>query len=358
MVDIAKPLVSICVPTYNRAGLLRETLQTICAQDYAPIEILISDNCSDDETERLCRQIAQVDSRVRYVRQPHNIGLHANHNFCIGESRGEFLCFFHDDDLYDSYIINHYVEFLQQHPDVGIVCSNWELIDDAGELIGVRDHNVKPVTAGLEYIEQTLRSGRSSVGCSGAMVRRSALGDARFDEKGSIGFADFVLWFQIAERYAVGHIHRRLWRYRLHSRSFSRRTIESIVQDYLETLTRYCDGYLARWPEHVALVDRWRAYVNRYLFWALAYEVGLYFRKVGSTASRRFPYRTIFEIAGYRLTHEEFYRVLPQLRAYRTGFLQNVTLFTIQLLLWMKITWPLAWVTHYASSLRGLLGLR
>src|SRR3989337_600137 len=80
---VADPLVSICVPTYNRAGLLRETLQAICGQDYAPLEILICDNCSDDETERLCRQVAQADPRVRYVRQPRNIGLHANHNFCI-----------------------------------------------------------------------------------------------------------------------------------------------------------------------------------------------------------------------------------------------------------------------------------
>ena len=47
------PLVSICVPTYNRASLLRESLKSICGQDYAPLEILISDNCSDDETEQV-----------------------------------------------------------------------------------------------------------------------------------------------------------------------------------------------------------------------------------------------------------------------------------------------------------------
>lgn len=354
---MANPLISICVPTYNRAGLLRETLQTISAQDYTPLDILISDNCSDDETERLCREMAKADPRVRYVRQPRNIGMHANHNFCIEESRGELLCFFHDDDLYDSQIISQYVAFLSRHSEVGIVCSDWELIDDAGTLIGVREHKVKPVTAGLEYIEQTLRSGRSSVGCSGAMIRRSALGDTRFDEKGPTGFGDFVLWFQIAERYGVGHIRRRLWRYRLHTRSISRRTLESIASDYHETLTRYCDGYLERWPGHGERVDRWRACISRYLFWALAYEVGLYFRKKGPSAKRSHQ-RTVFEISDYRLTPEELYRVLEKLGVYQTDIVQYLARFLIDLLMRMGFTWPLGWITHYASSLRGPLGLR
>lgn len=355
---MVNPLVSICVPTYNRASLLTESFRTICEQDYAPLEILISDNCSDDETEQLCREIDQADPRVRYVRQPHNIGMHANHNFCIDESRGEFLCFFHDDDLYDSQIISHYVSFLQQHPEVGIVCSDWELVNDAGELVGVRDHRVELVTEGFEYIDRTIRSGQSSVGCAGAMIRRSALGDARFDEKGPIGFGDFVLWFRVAERASVGHIRRRLWRYRLHSGSFSRRTIESIAYDYHETLTRYCEEHLERWPAHAEVVARWRAYIRRYLFWALAYELGLYFRKADYPDSSRVSHRTVFEITGYRLSREEFHRVLDQLRVYQTGAVQYAVRFAIDLLLRMEFTWPLAWITRYSSLLRGVLGLR
>lgn len=118
------PLVSICVPTYNRASFLQESLQTFCAQDYALLEILISDNCSDDETEEVCREISQVDPRVRYVRQTRNIGLYANHKFWINESLGEFLCFFHDDDRRDPRIVSEYVSFVMRNPEVGIACSD------------------------------------------------------------------------------------------------------------------------------------------------------------------------------------------------------------------------------------------
>lgn len=348
-------MVSICVPTYNRARFLQESLETICAQDYSPLEILISDNCSNDETEEVCRKIAQADPRIRYVRQTRNIGLYANHNFCINESCGEFLCFFHDDDRRHPRIVNEYVSFLVRHPDVGIVCSDWELINGTGERIGARDHNVKPIRPGLEYIERTLRSGRSSVAAQGVMIRRATLGHVRFDEHGPIGFGDFVVWFQIAERAAVGHINRRLWSCRLHQQSLSRRTIESLARDYYENLTRYCDAHLQRWPEHTELISRWKVSIKRYLFWALMYEVGLYFRSGGSPRWSR--NRTVFEIADYRLTEKEFRGVLEQLPLYRTGFVQLAALFTVNALLRAKCTWLLGWVTRYSSALRRILGV-
>lgn len=352
------PLVSICLPTRNRAVLLRESLKTICAQDYSPLEILISDDASTDETEQLCRALARTDPRIRYVRHPNRLGLYPVHNYCIDESRGEFLCLFHDDDQHHPQIISESVAFLLRHPEVGIVCSNWELLDDAGRVVGVRDHQVPDVTPGLEYISRTIRSGQSWIGCPGAMIRRSALGSARFQEDGPIGFVDFVVWFLIAERASVGHIARRLWRYGLHQQSFSRRTIESLTHDYYENMNRYCDEHLVRWPEHADLVRQWRTDINRYLFWALAYELGLHFRKVHGTSVHQSPHRSVFEIAGYSLTPEEVHSVRAQLRKYRTGLVQILAFGMLEALQHLKLTRPLAWLTHHAGAVRGALGLK
>lgn len=355
---MANPLVSICVPTYNRAAALKESLKSICAQDYSPLEILISDNCSDDETEQVCCQITREDPRVRYVRQPRNLGLYGNHNFCIEESRGEFLGLFHDHDERSPQIVSECVRFMTQHQDLGVVCSDWELINEAGEVIGVRDAHVKPITPGLEYISQTMRSGRSSIGVPGALIRRSVLGDIRFNEEGPIGFGDFVLWFQMAERASVGHIPKRLWRWRQQRHSQSARTIESLTHDYFLNLTGYCDAHLARWPQHADLVTRWKADIRRYLFWALAFEIGLHFRHASIMTSKRFYPLTLFEILDYRLSPEEFLRVWQQLQVYRTGSVQSAAYLVISLLMRLKFTWPLAWATYHYSSLRGLLGLR
>ena len=226
-----QPLVSLCVPTFNRASSLRESWKYIAGQDYDRLEIIISDNGSTDETETVCRALAGADPRVRYIRHPHNIGLYQNHYFLLDASRGDFICFVHDHDTRVATITSDYVAFMQQNPDVGVVCSDWEVIDEDGTLLGVREFEVASVVAGHEFIEQTTRSGRSSVGAPGAMIRRTALGNIRFDEGGPLGFGDFVVWFSIAEHAAIGHIPRHLWGWRQEQDAQSVRTIVSLVTD-------------------------------------------------------------------------------------------------------------------------------
>ena len=350
-------LVSICLPTYNRGAQLRDNLETVLGQDYSPLEIIISDNASTDDTEQVCKAIAEADPRVRYFRQPKNIGVHGNHNFCIDQARGELLCFLHDHDERDTGIVSAYAEFLERHPEVGVVCSDWELIDEAGRVIGVREHDVSEVTPGLAYIEQSIRSGRSSIGIPAAMVRRTALGSGRMGLTAPTGFADFVLWFEVAETWAIGHIPRRLWRWRQQPVSLSARTVESLSGDYYSNMSGYCDAHLARWPAHGALVARWREAIRNYLFWALMYEVGLYYRTPSPQriASGR---ASLPEILSYRLSPDEFGRVLELLRVYRTGFVQHCLFATLMAMLRLRLTWPIAAVAEYQSSLRALVGLK
>ncbi len=353
---MADPLVSVCIPTRNRGAWLQESLQSIRGQDYQRLEILISDNASDDETERVGCEAERVDERVRYVRHPRNLGLYGNHNFCLDASRGEFICLFHDHDRRDTTIVRTYIDFLRQHPQVGVVSSDWDLIDDAGRFLGVREYPSPPVTPGLEYIAQTLRSGRSAIGLPGAMIRRAALGDIRFDEHAPIGFGDFVVWFRLAEKADVGHVSRRLWSWRQDRRSESARTIESMARDYYENLTKYCDDHLARWPEHAALVGEWRRAIHRYLFWALAFEVGLHFKRHRRPAGQ--VDRTLFEIMDYRLTPDQFQHALEQLAVHQQGAAQRATRALITALIRLRVTWPLAWAIEHHTSFGRMLGLR
>ena len=353
---MSNPLVSICIPTRNRGRWLRESLASVLGQDYQPLELLISDNASDDETEQVGIETARGDSRVRYVRHPENLGLYGNHNYCLEASRGDFICIFHDHDERDTGIVSTYVEFLREHPEVGVVCSDWELIDRDGRFLGAREYYVPPVTPGLDYIGQTMRSGRSQIGVPGAMIRREALGDARFDEQGPIGFGDFPVWFRVAERSDVGHVGRRLWRWRQDVRSESARTIVSMSHDYDENLTKYCDDHLARWPRHAELVADWKRSIHRYLFWALLFEIGLHFRKQRPPATE--GDRTLFEIMDYHLTPDEFQWALEQLAVHQRGPLQGATRALVDAMIRVRMTWPLAWATEHHASLGALLGLR
>lgn len=332
-------------------------MQSLSGQDYPSLEIVVSDNCSTDNTEEVVREAARDDSRIRYVRHSHNIGLHANHNVCFDAASGTYICVWHDHDARERTIVSEYVAFFERHPTVGVVCSDWNLINDAGEEIGVRDHDVAAVTSGMAYIEQTMRSGRTSIGIPGAMVRAAALGDARFVVDAPIGFGDFPLWFRVAETWDVGHINRRLWSWRQNSESHSARTIESIARDYDENLTRYCDDHLQRRPDHAAVVTRWRASIRHYLFWALAYEVALHCRHRTGTPARG-DRRSLFEIMDYRLSPQQFQNAVSQMKAFRTSTSEYVACAGVLTLIRLRLTWPVAWLSRHQAALRTVLGLK
>ena len=79
----AVPRLSVGLPVYNGANYLAESLEALLGQSYGDFELIISDNASTDSTPDICQHYAQQDSRIRYFRQPHNIGLAPNHNFAV-----------------------------------------------------------------------------------------------------------------------------------------------------------------------------------------------------------------------------------------------------------------------------------
>jgi glycosyltransferase involved in cell wall biosynthesis len=354
MPAVSNPLVSICIPTFNRADSLRETLDDVCGHDYEPVEIIISDNGSTDNTEEICRARAEADPRIQYIRHPQGIGLYQNHNCLLDVCRGEFICFVHDHDTRVSTITPDYVTFMMEHPEVGVVCSDWDVIDQEGVVLGHREYQVPEIIPGLTFIEQTIRSGRSSIGVPGAMIRRSALGDTRFDEQGPLGFGDFEVWFRVAERTSIGHLKRRLWAWRQEPNAQSVRTIASLVGDYDKVITTYCDGYARRWPTERPRTEHWKRLARRYIFWALAYEVGLHFKR----RQDRSASPTLFEILPYRLSESEFGQVLDRMQEYQAGLDQAVARLLLRVFLWSGFTWPLGWITRHYASMRILLGLR
>ena len=113
-----RPLVTIGISTYNRAGgYLRDALQSAVHQTYPALEIVVSDNCSTDDTEAVVRSFA--DPRIRYIRQAVNIGANNNFNFCIRQARGVYFLLLHDDDLIDEDLVETCVDALRGDTSVG-----------------------------------------------------------------------------------------------------------------------------------------------------------------------------------------------------------------------------------------------
>lgn len=111
------PLVTIGMPVYNGASHFREALESLLAQDYPHVEILISDNASTDETSAIAKQYAASHSFIRYSRNPENVGPHRNFLKVADEARGKYFFWAAHDDQWRPGYISRLVEQLEADPE-------------------------------------------------------------------------------------------------------------------------------------------------------------------------------------------------------------------------------------------------
>ncbi len=131
-VSASDPLISIIVCTYNRADMLKEAMRSIFAQEYRPVEILLFDDGSTDNTPEVA---AGYGERVRYYRQE-NKGIGAARTAACQLAQGEYISFQDDDDLMPPDRISCLYEALQQHPRAVFAAGDLAYIDGEGKLTG------------------------------------------------------------------------------------------------------------------------------------------------------------------------------------------------------------------------------
>ncbi len=141
MADPANPLVSIGIPTYNRANsYLKHALRSAVNQTYKNVEIIVSDNCSADDTESAVKEFN--DSRIRYYRQKENIGAVPNCNFCLEQSQGKYFLALYDDDLIDDDFISTCMEAVQPPCEPGVIFTGAREIDSQGNVLSSAHNTV------------------------------------------------------------------------------------------------------------------------------------------------------------------------------------------------------------------------
>lgn len=113
------PLVSVAIPTFNRAPLLKKCVATVLAQTYPRFELLVSDNASTDDTSEVLSGFD--DKRLRVIRQEINIGLLPNWNACVAAARGEYIVVLSDDDTIEPWLLERCIGVVAQRPQIPVV---------------------------------------------------------------------------------------------------------------------------------------------------------------------------------------------------------------------------------------------
>jgi glycosyltransferase involved in cell wall biosynthesis len=195
--DTPKPLVTIGIPTFNRANsYLRASLESALSQTYSAIEIIVSDNCSTDSTSSLVASYR--DERVRYYKHPSPVVPHESADFCLREARGGYFLLLHDDDLIDIDFIEVCLAAIQAG-NAGLARTGVRKIDGAGRVLGERVNPHGQSTL-FGYLEAILRGEAVTYFCN-SLYATSALREVGGFTSGGFAYQDVIATIKVACRY-------------------------------------------------------------------------------------------------------------------------------------------------------------
>jgi glycosyltransferase involved in cell wall biosynthesis len=130
--------VSICIPTYNQAAYIESAVRSAFQQSLKPFEIIVSDDCSSDNTPEVLNKLSGEISVLKIFRQPRNLGIAANVDLCLRYASGDFVIRLDSDDQLSPFYGEKLLELLIQYPEAGYAHAAIQAIDQRGNFLNER----------------------------------------------------------------------------------------------------------------------------------------------------------------------------------------------------------------------------
>lgn len=318
----SNPLVSVCIPTYNHGKYIRETIISVLNQDFQNIEIVITDDCSTDDTVDVVRSIA--DERIRLFRHGRNMGPSVAANNNIAHANGEFICLLPSDDLFEPNKISRQLREFDRTPNVGAVFSHMRYIDEDGAPLE-RDTSDMPRLKG-PCREPALRYFFHKGNCLAAptaMIRRDVLHRVGLVDPRLLQTQDFELWIRLCLLFDVSMVDEELVAYRIRSRQANMDAntpdksarihweLPRILENFLSWTDR--NLFLRVFPEGQAHLDRGLSLRSALALlalqspsgWTRSFGIEALYRELGDPRAA-----AALDRAGYRFP--DFFRLLAE----------------------------------------------
>ena len=275
--------VSVVIPTYNRAAFLPDALESAFAQTYRDFELIVVDDGSDDDTAQV---VARFGDRLRYLRQEHR-GVSAARNAGLAAATAPYLAFLDSDDLWAPEMLATGIDYMETHPECGLVCSDFAVGEIRGgsapvrweSFLGVRRAHRLVQTAGFPE----LLDGNFVSLCT-AVVRTSAAREVGGFDESFLYMEDWDFALRVGARRPIGFINRIL--------AYSRRHRGNLSNDWraMEWAAAQVFQKIESDPE---IARRWRRVLRRRSP-AAYYRMGrLMFYEIGVSQARLFLWESV-----------------------------------------------------------------
>ncbi len=220
----ASPLISIVIPTYNRAGLINRALRSVFNQSYPNTEIIIVDDASTDDTENVIKETKSP--RIIYHKNKVNMGSQAARNIGVRLANGQYINFLDsDDELMPRKLELQYQVFLKSLPDVGVVYSYCGVVDDSINSEKEWHHTLR----GSIY-KDLLRG--PSIDFITPLIKRECLEKIGFLDERVVAYQEWDTFLRISKHYRFQLIDEKLAVYHCHSGETISKDLGKDIQGY------------------------------------------------------------------------------------------------------------------------------
>lgn len=230
-------LVSIVMAAYNAESTIRETMQSLLAQDYPNKEIVVTNDGSRDSTGKILDELAAIHPDVVTVVHQVNQGQSIARNAAISRARGAYIAFMDADDIWAVNKVSTQVQFLIEHPNVGLVYTEGMTITNDGKKIAPFDYS-RDFTG--KCFDKLFLS--NNIIGSSVMVRKSVLDDVGAFTPHLRACENWELWTRISRKYQIDFIDKELAYYRQHGNNMTK-NIDWMIENRLKAIRHNHDQY-------------------------------------------------------------------------------------------------------------------
>ena len=297
------PTITIAIPTYNRASLVKECVVSALAQSYTNIDVMVSDNASTDNTLETLKSINDV--RLRVLTSPENVGAIKNHAKCLREAKGDYLVLVSDDNFLDPLFLEKCVRLIRIEPGLPIVLGAYDnlVIDEFYE----NERRIVPpilskklstgIWDGTEVVREYFQ-GRISADSLSVVVRTDILRrNDRYSDDYPVA-PDKATWIPALLEGRAGLINERCATYMVHGSSLSSSiTADDRLKDFSKMMSEISDAAAGKISDR-ANQREIQKLTSRYLAYQAMVTLVLYRREGASMidAVRKFwSWRTILD---------------------------------------------------------------
>lgn len=212
-------MVSIIMPSYNTGRFIKETIDSVLAQSYTAWELLIVDDCSTDDTDKIVAPYL-ADARIRYLKNDVNSGAAVSRNYALREAKGKWIAFLDSDDLWEPQKLEKQIAFMQQN-GYRFSYTNYVEIDENSVPNGKRATGPRRITKQGMY-------NYCWMGCLSVMYDAEAVGLIQIADIKKNN--DYAMWLKVCRKADCYLLDEELAQYRKRSGSISNHGYTKLIK--------------------------------------------------------------------------------------------------------------------------------